>query len=117
MFDTAQPPRDARFWADLLGGVISRDEPDWYEVTYGNGARLCFQLAPAHASPDWPRGQQQMHLDFVVDADQVGAAHEHALAMGARLLHPHDESDAVAESGFIAYADPSGHPFCLCWRQ
>ena len=88
------------------------------EVTYGNGERLCFQLAHTHASPDWPHGQQQLHLDFVVDPDAVSAAHRHALAVGARLLHPHDEPDiGAAESGFIAYADPSGHPFCLCWRQ
>ena len=118
VFDTAQPARDARFWADLLHGVVSRDEPDWHEVTYGNGERLCFQLAHTHASPDWPHGQQQLHLDFVVDPDAVSAAHRHALAVGARLLHPHDESEiGAAESGFIAYADPSGHPFCLCWRQ
>lgn len=118
VFDTADPARDARFWADLLGGVISRDGADWHEVTYGNGERLCFQLAPGHEGPDWPRGHQQMHLDFVIDPDAVPAVHAHALAVGARLLHPHDEADfGAAESGFIAYADPSGHPFCLCWRQ
>ena len=117
VFDTAHPERDARFWADLLQGVVSR-EPEWFEVTWGGGPRLTFQLAPGHESPQWPTGQQQMHLDFVIDADRVADAHAHALAAGARLLHPADPSELGGEeSGFIAYADPSGHPFCLCWRQ
>lgn len=118
VFDTRDPARDARFWADLLHGVVSRDEEDWYEVTYAGGVRLCFQLAPDHKPSGWPHGQQQMHLDFVVDADEVHRAHEHAVAVGATLLHPTDGPPAeVGGSGFLAYADPSGHPFCLCWRQ
>ncbi len=118
VFDTTNPARDGRFWAQLLHGVISRDDEDWYEVTYGNGERLCFQLAANHVSPDWPEGQQQVHLDFVVDADRVEEAHRHALSVGAQVLHPSDGPQVRdGEGGFVAYADPSGHPFCFCWRQ
>lgn len=118
VLDTAEPDRDARFWADLLGGVVSRDDEDWHTVTYGNGARIAFQTAPGHASPDWPHGQQQLHLDFIVSPEDVHAAHEHALAVGARLLFPSAGPQLRdGEGGFVAYADPSGHPFCLCWRQ
>jgi hypothetical protein len=35
------------------------------------------------------------------------------MSLGARVLkaaEPSDEPDA-----FQVYADPAGHPFCLCW--
>jgi catechol 2,3-dioxygenase-like lactoylglutathione lyase family enzyme len=52
-----------------------------------------------------------MHLDVWVD--DLTAAHEEAIARGARLLKPADDPEAAA--GFQVYADPAGHPFCLCW--
>ena len=52
-----------------------------------------------------------MHLDLSVD--DLGAAHEAVTALGARLLKPAD--DVNAADGFQVYADPAGHPFCLCW--
>jgi hypothetical protein len=45
--------------------------------------------------------------------DDISTAHEHAIAAGARLLKPAD--GITAPDGFQLYADPSGHPFCLCW--
>jgi hypothetical protein len=33
--------------------------------------------------------------------------------LGARLLKGADDLDS--SSGFQVYADPAGHPFCLCW--
>lgn len=44
-----------------------------------------------------------------------------ALALGAaRLPWGSAEEEAqglrrVSQSGFRVYADPAGHPFCLCW--
>jgi hypothetical protein len=35
------------------------------------------------------------------------------IGLGARLLKAAD--DPNAEQGFQVYADPAGHPFCLCW--
>ncbi len=54
-----------------------------------------------------------MHLDVWVD--DLTAAHEEAIARGARLLKPADDPEAAA--GFQVYADPAGHPFCLCWGR
>ena len=71
------------------------------------------QLAPDHVPPKWPEGpqQQQIHLDLYVE--DVAAAHDEALALGARLLQPARAINAA--EGFQVYADPAGHPFCLCW--
>jgi predicted enzyme related to lactoylglutathione lyase len=62
--------------------------------------------------PDWPDGtQQQIHLDLYLD--DLKAAHEKATSLGARLLKP--AKDVEAPEGYQVYADPAGHPFCLCW--
>jgi predicted enzyme related to lactoylglutathione lyase len=71
-----------------------------------------FQLAPDHVKPDWPSGTpQQLHLDLYVD--DIHAAHAEAMGLGAQLLKAAEDLDA--KEGFQVYADPAGHPFCLCW--
>jgi predicted enzyme related to lactoylglutathione lyase len=57
--------------------------------------------------------QQQIHLDLWVD--DLKAAHEKAVSLGARLLQPADDPEAAEV--FQVYADPAGHPFCLCWAS
>lgn len=110
VMDTPDLDASSAFYTALLGGrVVDRDD-DWHTVVWGDGAQLAFQLAPGQTSPDWPRGQQQLHLDFAVD--DIHAAHEHALNVGARQL---TRPDLDTASGFVVYADPAGHPFCLCW--
>jgi hypothetical protein len=54
---------------------------------------------------------QQIHLDLHVR--DVAAAHDEVMRLGARLLQATDE--LTADAGFRVYADPAGHPFCLCW--
>jgi hypothetical protein len=121
--DCADPLGVARFYAALLGGTVKGDsgeddngeddsgESDWFDVVW-DGPRISTQLAPGHESPDWPRGQQQAHLDFVV-AD-IATAHERVLALGGTALDPVEPPQPSPERGFRVYADPAGHPFCLC---
>jgi len=42
----------------------------------------------------------------------IVAADEEARRLGAVVLQ---KADMSAPSGFVVYADPAGHPFCLCW--
>ncbi|BBC95611.1 VOC family protein [Streptomyces rochei] len=63
----------------------------------------------------WPRADhngQQLHLDFDAGSTwaEMDTAHERVLALGARPL---DEEDREKKD-FVVYADPAGHPFCLC---
>lgn len=115
VLDAADAAGLARFYAELLGGeVVEQDEP-WWEVSTPGGLRIATQQAPGHQPPRWPDGPpQQIHLDFAVD--DIAAAHAHALRVGAQQLSE-DELDVArrAEHGFLVYADPAGHPFCLCW--
>lgn len=111
VFDTADLEAESSFWAALLDGTVEAED-DWHTVRVDGEARLGFQLAPDHVPPRWPDGTpQQMHLDLYVE--DIRAAHEHAVAVGARVLQEADDLDA--DEGFQVYADPSGHPFCLCW--
>ncbi len=87
---------------------------DWLVLKDAAGAvRLAFQQVPELPEATWPAGQvpQQMHLDlYVTTPDELGAAHERALALGARLIL---DRSADPDEPLRVYADPAGHPFCI----
>jgi len=110
VLDAADLSAVSTFWTGLLGGTVDAED-DWHTVRVEGQPRVGVQLAPNHVQPDWPDGeQQQIHLDlFVAD---IRSAHEEVTALGAPLLRA---ADLDAAQGFQVYADPAGHPFCLCW--
>lgn len=111
VFDAPDLAAESTFWAGVLGGTVDAGS-DWHSVLVDGRSRIGVQLAPDHIAPDWPGGQpQQIHLDLYVD--DVAVAHDEVVALGARLLQAAD--DLGAAEGFQVYADPAGHPFCLCW--
>ena len=109
-FDAADLAAESAFWAGVLGGVVDAED-DWHMVLVDGAPRIGVQLAPGHVPPDWPDGTpQQIHLDLWVD--DFATAHSEVMARGATVLR-----EAARSSGddFQVYADPAGHPFCLCW--
>jgi len=111
VLDAPDLDAESSFWAALLGGTVDAED-DWHMISVDGQPQLGIQLAPDHVPPDWPDGTpQQMHLDLYVD--DIRVAHDEALSLGAKLLKPADDLDA--SEGFQVYADPAGHPFCLCW--
>jgi len=111
VLDAADLEAVSSFWGALLGGTVEKDD-DWHDVLVDGETRLGIQLATDHVPPDWPDGNpQQIHLDLHIK--DLASAHEEAVAVGARLLQAAD--DPTSTSGFQVYADPAGHPFCLCW--
>ena len=113
VFDAADLEAESSFWAALTGGTVHAD-PDWHSIVVDGEWKLSVQLAPDHVPPQWPNGSpQQIHLDIHVDDFQ--SAHDEAVSLGATLLKAADDLDA--EEGFQVYADPAGHPFCLCWDR
>jgi predicted enzyme related to lactoylglutathione lyase len=106
--DCPDPAALAGFYARLLDWPTPTDGgEDWVNLPPpGGGPALAFQRAADFVAPTWPRPdvQQQLHIDF--DVADLDAAHERAVALGARLLD--------AQATFRVYADPVGHPFCLC---
>jgi hypothetical protein len=113
VFDAADLDAESTFWACLLDGTVVADG-DWHSVIVDGEWRLGIQLAPNHVSPDWPDGvQQQVHLDRHVN--DLQAAHEKAISLGAQLLKPFSKpaDDPDGDEVYAVYADPAGHPFCL----
>jgi hypothetical protein len=111
VFDAPDLAAESNFWAGMLGGTVDAED-DWHSIMVDGEWRIGIQLAPNHVPPEWPHGApQQMHLDLYVD--NLQEAHEEAVSLGARLLQRADNPDAA--QGFQVYADPAGHPFCLCW--
>jgi catechol 2,3-dioxygenase-like lactoylglutathione lyase family enzyme len=103
--DCPDPRALARFWSRLLDQPITYDSDDFVVVAANDRTSgLGFQLAPDHRPPTWPRPDvpQQMHLDVMVE--DVDAAADGVLALGATRL-----------TGDV-FADPAGHPFCLIRR-
>ena len=109
VFDAADIEAESAFWAAMLGGSVTRDD-DWHSIEVNGVNELSVQRAPDHVAPQWPEGNppQQIHLDLIVE--DIDAAHDEAIGLGARLLQRDPEGE-----DFNVYADPAGHPFCLCW--
>ncbi|MCL6733137.1 VOC family protein [Streptomyces neyagawaensis] len=109
VLDCPDPAALAGFYAELVGGEVS-GEGDWVDLRVPDaGVRLAFQQAPDFVPPEWPSPSrsQQFHLD--VNVEDMDAAEKEVLALGAKPLDTTDR-----ERGFRVYADPAGHPFCLC---
>lgn len=111
-FDAPDLAVESGFWAALLDGKVDAED-DWHSLIVDGKWLMGFQLAPNHVRPQWPDGsqQQQIHLDVWVD--DLQAAHDKAISLGATLLKSAD--NPKAEEQFQVYADPAGHPFCFSW--
>ena len=92
--------------------VIDGPEPDalarFYAEFFGEGdalQMLAFQHsdAPPPRFPD-PKFPEQVHLDLWFD--DVAAAHDRVRRLGAPVLFETEHH--------CVYADPAGHPFCVC---
>jgi len=106
VLDCPDPAALARFYSQLLGAPITHQSDDWVVVAASDtSSGLAFQLASGHRPPTWPDPAvpQQVHLDVMVE--DVAAAGDRVLALGATKLNGQD-----------VYADPAGHPFCLIPR-
>ncbi|MFF1448839.1 VOC family protein [Streptomyces sp. NPDC058274] len=116
VLDCPDPRALADFYAGVLGGTVAAEDDTWVTLEAPGGHRICFQQAPGYAPPDWPSADsnsQQFHLDFDAGStwEALEAAQEKVLALGARPL---DLDDDGGKRDWRVYADPAGHPFCLC---
>ena len=106
VLDCQDPAALAAFYSELLGLPVTYRSDDWVVVAPNDtSSGLAFQLASGNKPPTWPDPTvpQQFHLDIMVE--DVAAAGQRVLTLGAVRL-----------DGESVYADPAGHPFCLIPR-
>ncbi|MEU6353228.1 VOC family protein [Streptomyces sp. NPDC047072] len=108
VLDCPDPGELAGFYARVLGGTVEAQD-GWADLTTADGKALAFQAAAGFVPPKWPApdASQQFHLDLTVE--DLDAAEKEVLALGAKALDTDDRSRS-----WRVYADPAGHPFCLC---
>ncbi|MFE6285976.1 VOC family protein [Streptomyces sp. NPDC057877] len=108
--DCPDPRALAGFYAGILGGEVEAEDAEWVVLKVPGGQTLAFQGVAGFTPPEWPRAHrnsQQLHLDLTVE--DLDAAERGVLELGAKVLDAEDRSRS-----WRVYADPAGHPFCLC---
>lgn len=122
VFDAADIDAETAFWANVLHGEVrdeDRNDPTWRDVVVDGVTQVAVQHAPDHVAPTWPADdgdqQMQLHYDLYVERADYDAASHEVLELGARSLQ--EPRDLAAVHGFHVFADPAGHPFCICWGQ
>ncbi len=105
--DSSDVPRDAAFWAGVLGWDVAHQQDEYAMLTSPSGMALGLGSVPDHEPPGWPNehGSKQFHLDLAVDDLDAGAAA--CVELGATL------PDEQPGETWRVLLDPSGHPFCL----
>ena len=76
VFDCADPPALAAFWAQVLGGEATGRDDDWWYVDPPGWTRVAFQRVPEGKAV-----KNRVHLD--VEVADIAAATEQAEALGA----------------------------------
>ena len=110
VIDCPDPVVLADFWSGLL------DMPERLEETVdriviarsdGTLPAIGLQRVNDYRAPRWPDPEYPAQLHFDLSFDDRATREKLALRLGATKLPPQGGSCPV-------YADPAGHPFCLC---
>ena len=111
MLDAADIATESAFWAGVLGGAVDADD-NWHTIMVDGKPALAVQLAPDHRAPEWPDGlPQQMHwtCGSPIPTTPTANCWSSVRACCRTAAGPGQPDD------FRVYADPAGHPFCICW--
>jgi hypothetical protein len=98
----------ADFWARALDGKVAHASDDFVGVETPAGVWLGAYRVDGHEAPQWPDGTspKQFHLDLTVE--DLDAAEQDALALGATRAGHQPDPDR-----WRVLLDPAGHPFCI----
>lgn len=112
VIDCPDPSGLARFW----GGVLEmprrvEESADRIVIAREDSSRpmIALQRVPDYRPPRWPDPEHPAQMHFDLGIDDRPRKEQLALDLGARLLPARGGSCPV-------YADPAGHPFCLCYK-
>ena len=100
----------ADFYSRLLEWPVSvTDENGCAIQVPGTSSYLSFNSSPDYVPPAWPssEGRQQMMMHLDIEVDDLAAAVDSAVELGAALAEFQPQQDVRV------LFDPAGHPFCL----
>jgi len=105
--DCANPPRQAEFYARVLGWDVTHSQ-DEYAMVSGTGTSIGFGRMEPYAAPKWPDPDngKRFHLDLHVD--DLDKAEQQCLDLGAT------KPDFQPGERWRVLLDPDGQPFCIC---
>jgi predicted enzyme related to lactoylglutathione lyase len=108
--DAADPAGQARFYAAVLGWEVLHSAEEYAMIGDGSSS-IGWGRLPGYSAPGWPgeTTPKRYHLDFYVD--DLDAAEQQALALGATRPEKQPQPDR-----WRVLLDPDGHPFDLCLR-
>lgn len=103
VFDCANPPALAAFWAQVLGGEAKGRDDDWWYVDPPGWTRVAFQRVPEGKAV-----KNRVHLD--VEVADIAAATVEAEALGAVRQ---GELHADTAGSFQVLLDIEGNEWCV----
>lgn len=103
VFDCANPPALARFWADVLGGEPAGRDGGWHYVDPPGWTRVAFQKVP-----EGKVVKNRVHLD--VEVADIAEATAQAEALGATRV---GEIHVDTAGSFQVLLDPEGNEWCV----
>ena len=110
VLDAADLTAVSTFWAGLLGGTVAAED-DWHTVLVDGEPRIGVQLAPTtfgRAGRTASSSRSTWTCTSRTSAPRTRRSRRSVRRCCARPT-------VDAAEGFQVYADPAGHPFCLCW--
>lgn len=111
IIDCPDPMMLAAFYSQVTGRAVTDGSSDEMALLAFGQVDLAFQRVDNYRAPRWPDDEhpKQFHLDFEVDL--IEAEQRRVIELGATL-----QRDSIGRDGYgwRVYADPVGHPFCLC---
>jgi catechol 2,3-dioxygenase-like lactoylglutathione lyase family enzyme len=108
--ETPDPRGLLAFWSEILGVPIRVVDDSGGDLDFGEGVgSFAVQRAEVFEPPVWPPepGRQGMQMHIEVEVDDLAAAVEHAVELGATVAEHQPQEDVRV------LLDPAGHPFCL----
>jgi hypothetical protein len=112
MFDCPDAKVLSTFYSELTGKPITYDAPGAAMIGEDGKRPILFQQVEEYHAPQWPdpAHPQQVHLDLLVERDDLESAEQAVLGIGATKLPGSGDNWRV-------YADPAGKPFCFTWED
>lgn len=105
-FDSVDPARTARWWAEALSGAIDVEMPGWVVVAVPGYPPLAFV-----GVPETKTTKNRVHLDLGC-ADRPAEV-ARLLELGASYLAEH----GAGEYRWTVLADPDGNEFCVYAKE